>query len=770
MKDQFDKLNFEDDVTMSGNKTFKENIADHGGLREALFAYDLLKHRQTNNSLPDPEPHLPGLTNYSHKQLFFLGFANRSFESRLGKMQNVFSVESKNGKKMRQSGISRLIILLVVLVLMFAVISAILIIELNKQVPGKIEEKVQTNVCTSDECIYSASSIISSMDSSVDPCDDFYMFACGGYIETHPNSGKESSNDGGGNKLEEIVHYRIKKIFNEGISPSMPETVKQTIDYYDKCIDEDTHNKIGLELVFRKLESMGLPRIHPMQKLEFNHKIDIITPWPKVLIRGDKITGKTPFFSIEIELKNGKRYLACKNQEQVFDRWIFETFFKTLNSHFKKDVIKVNVAHHELIDFQDKLSKFQFNDQGQTWMSVAELQKLTDENVTLFDWNEFLTSYLEDSIFMFNLEKDKILVKNNVKHLFDLLKNTSALVLDFHNWFFYFFSMAPYSTTRFRDRYDKVDLFPDISGPNPKDTKERCIGKARDLFPDAITYAYLSKYFDVERKQKTEAMVNDIHQAFIQLIKGLDWMDEPTKTIALEKLDAVQANVGYPNWLFVPGALDERNIFIKDVKGDWLTMNLEKDIVLTKKFAIKKYFSHWTGLSSTVVDVQYGEDVVICRIIETNGNKNWWSKETEKKFTERVHCMINQLIKLIYPDLKPSVKLNGTLPVSENYADHGGLREALIVYDLLKYRQTHNGTHVLPDPEPYLPGLTGYSHKQLFFLRYANMWCKNEAPSERFNPARHRVLGTLINSKHFAEAWKCPAGSKMNPVDKCILW
>ncbi|CAB3381601.1 Hypothetical predicted protein [Cloeon dipterum] len=721
-------------------------------------------------------------------------------------MQEVFSFES-NKKKMRQTGRSRCIILLVILVLMFAVISAILTIEMLKQAPGKIQEKIQTNVCMSDECINSASRIISPMDSSVDPCDDFYMFACGRYMETHQNSGKGSSD--AGSKLEEIVHYRIKKIFNEGISPSMPETVKQAIDYYEKCIDEDTHNKIGLELVFRKLDSMGLPRIHPMQKLENSSAVNI-TPWPEVLIRGDKITGKTPFFSIEIKEKNGKRYLEWKNQKKLFFySWIFDTFFKTLNSHFKKDVIKAWVASKEVIAFEMNLSKFYSYDQGQTWMSVAELQKLTDENVTLFDWKKFLTSYLEDSIFKFDLEKDKILVQNNVKSMFDLLKNTPDLVIDFHNWFFYFFSMAPYSTTLFRDRYHEEDPFPGISGPYPKDTKDRCSKMARHLFPDAISYAYLSKHFDVERKQKTEVMVNDIHQAFIQLIKGLDWMDEQTKIIALDKLDAIKTNVGYPNWLFVPGALDERNIFIKDVRGDWLTMNLEKHIVVTKKFNLNKYLSHWTGLSSTVVDVNYGEDVVIYipagvlqppytgnglasldyaslgtvigqdfthefeidgRIISKNGLINWWSKETEKKFAERVSCMVNQLFKLLYPDLGPIVQPNGTLPVSESYADHGGLREALIAYDLLKYRQTHNGTHVLPDPEPYLPGLTNYSHKQLFFLRYANMWCKNGYPSMNFNPGRHRVLGTLINSRHFAEAWKCPAGSKMNPVDKCILW
>ncbi|CAB3381600.1 Hypothetical predicted protein [Cloeon dipterum] len=723
-------------------------------------------------------------------------------------MQKVFSVES-NKKKMRQTGSSRCIILLVILVLMFAVISAILTIEMLKQAPGKIQEKIETNVCMSNECILSASRIISSMDSSVDPCDDFYQFACGGYMNTHHILEKKSKNNAM-DELEELVDYRIKEIFNDGILPTMPETVKQAIDYHEKCIDENTQNRIGLELMFRNLELMGLPRIH---KLEEEPEI-ITTPWPEVLIRGDKITGKTPFFSIGIEQNNGTSYLTWEVQDKEFTETIFEEVLKTLNKHYNSPVIETKIADRELFAFQSVLSELRYDTNDRVWMSVAELQNSTDERI-LFDWKKFLTSYLEDSFLNFDLENDKILVTSskNVKLLFDLLKIAPAVVIDFYTWFYYLYTIAPYSTTLFRNKFYEIDP-PFHTSPVTEDRQVWCRKQARNIFPDAISYEYLRKYFDIERKPKTQVMVNDIHQAFIQLIKGLDWMDEQTKRFALKKINALKQNVGYPHWLFVPGALDERNSFLKDVRGDWMNMNLKVNIAASKKFDRFNIGIHWTGLSNIEVYVIYEDSQVVTYIpagilqppytgnglasldyaslgvvigqkfthrFEIDGRafdqiskqKGWWSKATEEKFEERVQCMIDQFKKLL--NTEDDVPIYGNKTFKENIADHGGLREALTAYDLLKYRQTHNGTHVLPDPEPYLPGLTNYSHKQLFFLGFANMWCQNESPyststSKRYNPGRHRVMGTLFNVKEFSAVWKCPAGSKMNPVDKCIIW
>ncbi|CAB3381597.1 Hypothetical predicted protein [Cloeon dipterum] len=722
-------------------------------------------------------------------------------------MQQVFSVES-NDRKMRQHGSSRYIVFLLLLALVFVETSATS--EIYTQV--KTIQGTNQTICTSDECINSANRILTSMNPSVDPCDDFYQFACGGYINKNYFSGSKSHMW----DLYQLVDYRVKEIFNGGISASMPETVKQAIDYYEKCIDEGTQNKSGLEPMFSLLEWIGLPRVP-------NHSRQI-RPWPELLIRGDKMTGKTPFFNIEIEQQHGNTYLTWSVQKQVFNKQLFKEFFKTLNRHFRSNVIDAQKAARDLFDFYSSMLTFPVLDTNEVWMSVAEFQQLTAQNGTAwFNWKKFLTSFLEDSIFKFDLEKDKILVRGPTiaKQLFNKLNLAQPERIDSYTWFFYFYSTAPYTTTVFRDKFIEMDPFFKFLGPQQTaDLPMRCIAQARSVFPDAISYAYISKYFDDEIKQKTEVMVEDIYQAFKLLIVDLDWMDEQTKRFALEKLDAIKPNIAYPDWLMAPRALDVRNYYLRDIRGDWMTMNMKVNIMFAKKFDEGKFVGKsWTSLSKITVNALYHPHEVAIYIpagimhppfagnglaslnyaslgaiighemthgFDTNGHtidkngeqKNWWSRETLKNFHQRVQCMVDQYNQFHIPELGPNVKLNGAQTINENIADNGGLREALLAYDRLKYRQTHNGTHVLPDPEPYLLGLTGFSHKQLFFLGFANMWCQKESPAhlsqklstDTHSPSHHRVLGSLTNNRDFAEAWQCPLGSRMNPVKKCIVW
>ncbi|XP_065344268.1 endothelin-converting enzyme homolog [Cloeon dipterum] len=554
-------------------------------------------------------------------------------------------------------------------------------------------------LCLSNDCIASANRIISSMNKSVDPCDNFYEFACGGYIDSHPISDTGASSRFG--DLAEVIDYRVMRILDGGIFPSMPETVKQVIDYYHKCIDKDTLKTIGVEPMLKNIESLGLPKI-PLQ-----------------------------------------------------------------NTKLEKGEIDAKKAAKKLFDLDDRLNNTIFSREdtkpAETWVTVAELQDMTDRLMAN-----------KDSIKVYNLPIINSQISKSIKESVG------------GHW------------------------------------KLRCSYMARQVFHNAVSYEYLTRYFDNKTVEKTEVMVHDIHDAFAQLIKGLDWMDEQTKNYALEKLDAIKPNVGYPKWFFVPGALDERNFFIKDVRGDWLKMNLNKFVVTFKKYDDFRFNdTDWLGISKIVVNAFYTNSLVGIlpdlpagildapfttnglpslnygaigavighefthgfdnhgHTIDKHGKKNnWWSNETLAKFDERVQCMIDQYNKFHFPEIGPNVTLNGTQTINENIADNGGMREALIAYDMFKYRQTHDGSDVLPDPEPYLPGLSEYSHKQLFFLGFGNMWCKNTSPNylERImkidvhSPGRERVLGTLANTKEFAEAWKCPEGSKMNPADKCIVW
>jgi len=85
--------------------------------------------------------------------------------------------------------------------------------------------------------------------------------------------------------------------------------------------------------------------------------------------------------------------------------------------------------------------------------------------------------------------------------------------------------------------------------------------------------------------------------------------------------------------------------------------------------------------------------------------------------------------------------------------------------------------HLNEKEDETLPGMSA-TGKQLFFLNFAQVWCgsmrpeatRNKLKTALHSPGRFRVIGTLSNSKDFAQVFNCPPGSPMNPVSKCSVW
>lgn len=113
--------------------------------------------------------------------------------------------------------------------------------------------------------------------------------------------------------------------------------------------------------------------------------------------------------------------------------------------------------------------------------------------------------------------------------------------------------------------------------------------------------------------------------------------------------------------------------------------------------------------------------------------------------------------------------MNGTKTLGENIADNGAIRESFRAY---KNYIAANGR------EPKLPGLERFTSEQIFFMSFAHTWCRQATPQSMrrqiktgvHSLAQFRVIGTLSNSDDFAEHFKCPLGSRMNRVNKCIIW
>uniref|UniRef100_A0A8D3C7S8 Neprilysin n=1 Tax=Scophthalmus maximus TaxID=52904 RepID=A0A8D3C7S8_SCOMX len=147
--------------------------------------------------------------------------------------------------------------------------------------------------------------------------------------------------------------------------------------------------------------------------------------------------------------------------------------------------------------------------------------------------------------------------------------------------------------------------------------------------------------------------------------------------------------------------------------------------------------------------------------------KDWWTPDSTQRFLELSKCIVDQYGNFSW-DLANGLNLNGNNTLGENIADNGGIRQAYQAYK--NYVEEHG-------EEPPLPGID-LSHDQLFFLNFAQVWCGTHRPEQAVNsikvdvhsPGKFRVLGSLQNFPEFAKAFSCNKSSYMVPDNICRVW
>ncbi|CAG8656174.1 33399_t:CDS:2, partial [Racocetra persica] len=314
-------------------------------------------------------------------------------------------------------------------------------------------------------------------------------------------------------------------------------------------------------------------------------------------------------------------------------------------------------------------------------------------------------------------------------------------------------------------------------------------------------------------------MITSIKKAFVNRLPDLDWLDDKTRKLAVEKVDAIIQKIGYPTKS--PNTSDPISLqdYYRNVKfdqddyfGNLLSSHLWASDILWKEVGKPVNRDSWY-MSPQTVNAYYnptGNEIVfpagilqfpffsskapeyinygaigavigheLTHGFDNNGRQydatgrltQWWSNATIENFKEKAECFVDQYSSYTINDTKGEpVHLNGRLTLGENLADNGGLREA---YDAWYTRYKNDSDREYNNY--LLPGFDNLTREQLFFIAYGHSWCSKIRPetavhTDPHSPPAWRVNGVLRNSPKFSEVFKCKPGSKMNPVKKCALW
>ncbi|XP_068156294.1 neprilysin-4 isoform X2 [Drosophila tropicalis] len=367
------------------------------------------------------------------------------------------------------------------------------------------------------------------------------------------------------------------------------------------------------------------------------------------------------------------------------------------------------------------------------------------------------------------------------------------------------------------DRFDdiKQSFYHSLFGREESPQRWKvCIAQVNTNMGMAVGSMFVRRYFDDNSKRDTLRMTHELQQAFRDILKTTDWLDQTTKQLAESKVNAMSLKIGYPDFILNAAELNEKyagidihpdkyfentlNVLLHTAKTEQAKLHerVNKTNWQTAPAIVNAYYSrnknqimfpagilqppfyhrHFPkSLNFGGIGVVIGHELTHGfddkgRLFDSNGNiHKWWTDASIRGFDERARCIIAQYSNYTVEEV--GIILNGESTQGENIADNGGLRQAFHAY------KRWQNEHPEEAQDEMLPGMN-MTGPQLFFLNFGQVWCgamrpeaiRNKLNTAIHSPGRFRVIGTLSNSYDFAREFHCAAGTPMNPHRKCSVW
>lgn len=338
--------------------------------------------------------------------------------------------------------------------------------------------------------------------------------------------------------------------------------------------------------------------------------------------------------------------------------------------------------------------------------------------------------------------------------------------------------------------------------PEMKPRWRRCLDATEEAMGEALGQAYVAAAFPAESKAEALTMIQGVESAFEAGLPALGWMDETTRARAIEKAKAVTNKVGYPDrwrdWSglrlppgdYFASVLSARRFNVKYVgdkiggpvdRTEWgmppQMVNayynpLNNEMVFPAGILQPPMFAgdypramNYGGMGMIMGhELTHGFDSSGRKFAPDGRMMTWWDPAAEARFEEATTCVVQQYSSY---EVVPGLQLNGELTLTENIADLGGIKAAYRAYQAW-VAQTGG--------EP--ASVRGLSNEQLFFVAYAQSWCSLVRPetervlalTDTHSPARYRVNGALTDTPEFGEAFACAVGTPMRPEKPCTVW
>ncbi len=597
-----------------------------------------------------------------------------------------------------------------------------------------------------------------NLDKSVRPADDFFTFATGGWQKRNPLPAA-FSRFGSFDQLQENNNKRINTILSDLLKKRGKEgTVEKKLgDFYRLAMDSVRRNKEGVSPVRPLLDEMeeaktlsdlraiqlkyvvfgyGVSFDYGFDADEKNAKMNILN-----ISQGGLTLGQKEYY-----LDNDKATSDIRNAYRKFIVNMFRLYgFSDGQALARRDAVMryetmlalLSKSRTELRDVEANYNKMTLDEFKAKYPEIPLEELANAEGIR----SEYIQSMVVGQP-AFLAGVDRLASTESADELRArmewsvILSSANYLSDDVRAEYFSFFSKTMRGTKQDYPRW------------------KRATQQVESQMGEALGRIYCERYFPATSKKRMEDLIKNLQASLAERIKAQDWMSEPTKQAALEKLSTFYVKVGYPDkWKNLSQlAIDPSASYYKNVQAcrkfwsedairEKAGKPVDKDLWLMTPQTVNAYYNPTTNeicfpagiLQYPFFDPKaddafnYGAIGVVIghemthgfddqgRHYDKDGNMtDWWTAEDGRNFEARTgkYADFFSAIKVL-----PDLNANGKLTLGENLADHGGLEVAFNAFE--KTPEARKGKIIM-----------GFTPEQRFFIAYAGVWANNITEAE----------------------------------------
>jgi putative endopeptidase len=646
------------------------------------------------------------------------------------------------------------------------------------------------------------------MDTTCKPCDDFYKYANGAWLDTAVMPPSYSSM-GAGRDLFDRNQEALRRVLErsaKAIATEKNPTLKKLGILYSQLADSTRLDRMGAS----GLKS-GLARIDAIKT-----EGDLTGAFAYFAIRGGGLGQLAspgfgmPFYFDPQPDPDDSRYVLGRIQQGGLGLQDRDLYFR---SDAKSDTLRMHYVQHLAKTFEllgddtqkaageaDAVMKLELALADSSMSRVAQrdphaiVHKMTTRELSALcpgvDWPAYFTAVGSPATSKSD-SRLNVAMPNFMIGLNALLQSASLETWRNYLRVHYALRNQNWLGKAFAD--EAFHFNSQLTGQKAQQPQwKKAATQVDDAMGDALGQAYVQTEFPPSSKARVKEMVDNLQAALKERIASRPWMSEETKKQAIVKLDAMMKKIGYPDkWRdYTPLEIDPELTAVENLarceqfKMSFVMAQVGKPVDRTiwglTAPTVNAYYEPTTneilfpagilqppyfdpkaddasnyGAVGMVIghEITHGFDDEGRQFDSVGNLHNWWTDDDAKKFEVAAQRVVDQFNGYVAVD---TLHVNGKLTLGENLADFGGLTVALEAY-----HRSLKGKAA--------PVIDGYTGDQRFFLAHAHAWRSMIRPelvrlivlTNEHSPARFRVNGPLSNMPEFRAAFHCQSGDAM---------